>query len=104
MFVTATSRELMFRAKAGIGVGAREAWLGHVTLPSAHDTCLSMSSGACTTHLRNPKIDFWDKLRISEVNVLHSETFQNRLLRKSVLHECRTIFKVVAEHFFAMEV
>jgi hypothetical protein len=69
-FYTAMSRELMFRATPGIGVNVRNSWLGTTALPPADDTCFSMSTVACNTHYRNPKVDFWGTLPISEVSDL----------------------------------
>ncbi|XP_048778907.2 uncharacterized protein LOC125682410 [Ostrea edulis] len=65
----ALSSELMLRATPGIGVSVKDTWLGTTTLPTVQDACISMSTGACNTHYRNPKVDLWSSLPISEVTI-----------------------------------
>ncbi|XP_062588726.1 uncharacterized protein LOC134250390 [Saccostrea cucullata] len=60
-------RELMLRATSGVGFSVRDTWLGTLHPPPPQDGCKTMASGACTTHYRNPKVDVWKTLSISEV-------------------------------------
>ncbi|XP_048747454.2 uncharacterized protein LOC125659728 [Ostrea edulis] len=63
----AEDRELMLRATAGIEISVRDTWLGRVSPPPTQDTCIAMATGACSTHYRNPKVDLWNTLYISQV-------------------------------------
>ncbi|XP_061171154.1 uncharacterized protein LOC133180700 [Saccostrea echinata] len=62
-------RELMLRATSGVGFSVRDTWLGTLSPPPPQDGCKSMASAVCTTHYRNPKIDLWETLSISEVMI-----------------------------------
>lgn len=66
----AEDRELMLRATAGNGISVRDTWLGTTKPPPAEDACISMATGACSTHYRNPKIDLWNTLPIVQVHDL----------------------------------
>ncbi|XP_062588741.1 uncharacterized protein LOC134250404 isoform X2 [Saccostrea cucullata] len=59
---------LYFRPN-GNGVGVKDTWLGTNTSTPSQDTCNSMTSRACATHYRNPKVDFWERLSILEVHL-----------------------------------
>lgn len=71
----------MFRATAGNGISVRDTWLGTTKSPPAEDACISMATGACSTHYRNPKVDLWNSLPIAQVNGLF-ENFTRRLKAK----------------------
>nr|XP_022345046.1 uncharacterized protein LOC111137726 [Crassostrea virginica] len=60
-------RELVLRATAGSGVSVKDTWLGTTVPPPAQDTCVSMETTSCMTHYRNPIVNHWNQLPISQV-------------------------------------
>eukprot|EP00105_Crassostrea_gigas_P043318 XP_019927466.1 PREDICTED: uncharacterized protein LOC105339732 isoform X2 [Crassostrea gigas] len=61
--------ELMFRATPGVGLSVKDSWLGNIIPPTAQDTCISMKNTSCSTHYRNPRVDIWESLSISQVTL-----------------------------------
>ena len=66
-FLLVKERELMLRATAGSGISVRDTWLGKVQPHPVEDTCISMATGACSTHYLNSKVDLWENLPINQV-------------------------------------
>lgn len=71
-FVTVLHYELIFRGTPGAGLSAKDTWLGNILPPTAQDTCVSMENTSCSTNYRNPRVDTWRSLAISQVLYIFS--------------------------------
>ncbi|KAH3856958.1 hypothetical protein DPMN_099554 [Dreissena polymorpha] len=60
---------LVFRGTPGIGTNPKLAWIGTEGVTSTDETCMSLSATSCRQHYRDPVVDQWDNLRITEVKI-----------------------------------
>eukprot|EP00105_Crassostrea_gigas_P023738 XP_011443729.2 PREDICTED: uncharacterized protein LOC105339720 [Crassostrea gigas] len=68
-FISVLRNELMFRATPGVKLSVKDTWLGNTLPPTAQDTCVSMETTSCSSHYRNPRVDLWESLSISQVTL-----------------------------------